>query len=182
MPEQTQNHEAPRLQRPDLGIETVTPSGDLTVTNGEFPWLTDESLEIPTVSVKLQGVEQAFRYGSLIGGNSSVAKLAAEVPDEQSHSAEAGLFKALPALLGNMPAPNIESAVSYVDSVWPVLKVAKRGRDAARLYFSIITKEGQDPVVLRLGIAQHKKQQALQGTLSQTKGNKRRKHDGGHSY
>jgi hypothetical protein len=59
----------------------------------------------------------------------------------------------------------------------PVFKVAKKGPDAPRLYFSWL-KTDEDPIVLKLAVVQHKKQDELRSLMQ--RGAKRRKHDGGH--
>jgi hypothetical protein len=164
----------PQLQRPELGIETIAETThSVAVTQEHYPWLTTESLDVPLVRVKLAELETEFLYGSMVSGNHSVAKLASEVPPQQSASADQAMFKGLTMLLQKGTAPNLES-VAYVDSKSPLYKTTKRGHDVARLFFTVIN--GETPVVLRVGIASHKKQEALTGILNRSA--KRRKKDG----
>lgn len=146
-----------QLQRPDLGIEAISPGPVLTIEAGQYPWISGEH-QIPTSRVKLEdGTE--LNYGSLIGTNNTLSKIASSVPEQMSVSAEQGLFKAMGSVLSGEQHPNIDhvpGALSYE----PMFKVSKSGRDAPRLFFIVSrgSEEGDVPTVLRVGIATHKKQ------------------------
>lgn len=166
------------LQRPDLGVETITQADAITVTKEQFPWISENATEVPTVSVLLEDGETSFRYGSLVGGSHALEKLADDVPPQQSKNAEQGMFKALSALLNGQQAPSVDRMTQYVAGDMPVYKTAKKGADVARLYFAITTDEEGQPVVFKLGVAQHKKQDSLLALLKNKPGEKRKK-DGG---
>jgi hypothetical protein len=165
----------PQLQRPDLGIETVSHADPILVSDEQFPWLNSSVMEVPTVSVKLSGLDTTFRYGSIVDGNGSVEKIARDVPSQASSNAEMGMFKGLEMVLKRQMAPNLEFVVG-LDTGLPVYKTTKRGPDAARLYVAMLKDDSGEPVVLKLAIAQHKKQEQLYSLLRS--GSTRRKKDG----
>lgn len=164
------------LQRPDLGIESVTSGEPILASTEDFPWVAQEGM-VDTAHVTLEdGTE--FQYGSLIGLSSSLAKIASDVPEQASINAEQGLFKSLPTILQNGFHPNIDSVPDALSST-PMFKVAKSGRDAPRLFFTIVPPEteGGLQTVLRVGIASHKKQGSLASLV--TARGKRNYGDGG---
>ncbi len=146
------------LQRPDLGIETVTAGPSVVASREAFPWIKEEKFEVSTSKVKLAEGEE-FNYGSLIGANNTLSKLANGVDLQSSVNAEQGLFKAIASVLRGDQHPNIDHVPDEL-SATPIFKVSKSGRDAPRLFFTVLPsdKEGELPTVLRLAIAGHKKQ------------------------
>ena len=166
-------------QIPNLGIESIKNDQELIqLPDGTLPWI-DGEIDIPTASIELESGD-SIRYGSAVGLHSGIEKLAKKVSPEQSQSAELGLFKSIPAILeGSSLPPNIDRVPSYVglDTSIPIFKVAKQGRNAARLYFTIIQDDNSGPHVLKLGISPHDKQIALQNIMNGKKGS-RQKHDG----
>lgn len=163
------------LQRPDLGVELVIPADPIEISQKQLPWMTGEILSIPTVLVHCEdGTE--FRFGSAVKANHTVEKLADKVSVDHSQSVERGLFKALPAWIKGQDAPNIDHVA--VGSELKVNKVAKRGKDAPRLYFARVDdKETGVPTILKLAIVMHNDQSKLMGVLTGNKG-QRQKHDG----
>jgi hypothetical protein len=170
-PNQAQMQPVPP-ERPDLGIESVQPGENVVISESQMPWLHDD-YEIPTVAVTLEG-GQTVQYGSVVGGNSTLRKLASHVPADKSLSAEAGLFKALPTWLSG-DHPNIDTVPSNTGE-GNLYKVAKNGKDVARLMFAKIVKDDTVTIV-KVGISSHKDQQRMLGVVSGSS-NKRRKHDG----
>lgn len=171
---QTQTEVIAAPQRPDLGIELVTPAEPLSVSRKMFPWISEQELEISTVGVKLEGVEQPFRYGSLVGASNGVEKIARDVPPQNSDNAEQGMFKALNMMLRGETVPTVEIVPDLAEGV-TVFKTTKHGRDVARLFFTLFKDENGEPVVLRLGIAPHKKQEAMVNVMRQNKNNRQKK-------
>ncbi len=159
-------------QRPDLGIETVSPSGLIRIPESTLPWA-HEDYEVSTAFITLED-GTTVEYGSAVSANNSLVNIAGKVPPEKSRQAEAGLFKALPSFLNNQNHPNIDT-VAMTESDQPVYKVAKRGNDVARLAFIRLENRGT-PVIIKVGIARHKDQQRMMGILNG--GGQRRKRDG----
>jgi hypothetical protein len=165
-----------RVQRPDVNIATVEASQSFPVEQANYPWLSS-SAEVPTVMVKMvDGTE--FRYGSLIGLSHGVEKIASEVPDAASKEAEERLFAALPFVLGGKSHPAVDSIINQYDTT-NLLKVGRRGPDAARLVFDVHRDQQGTPVVMRVGISRHKDQMRLMGIITRNNPQRRRKHDGG---
>lgn len=162
------------LQRPDLGIETVEQSSTFRLPADAMPWLGNEPIDLHTVAVKIDNFERPIRFGSVIGESNSIRKLATMVPEQQSRSAEQGMFKGLVSLLSNQPSPNIDRVVE-VDSTLPIFKTTKSGKDVARLFFALTSDHDGTPVVVKVGIAQHKKQQELYGVLGHNTSHRRKK-------
>jgi hypothetical protein len=169
------------FQRPDVGIaEIVNDQLRVSLSETRFPWI-PEVESVQTAEVTLETGER-FRYGSLVGEHGSMIKFAKSVSSEESHKSEIGLFKALPEIIrpnnANLPK-NIDIVPGFVGIEGATIyKVAKQGRNAARLYFTILpaSKESPVPLVVKLGIAPHDKQIAMQNIMS---GNRtRQKHDG----
>lgn len=163
-------------QRPDLGIEAVSPAAPVAVTDEQYPWLSEARIDVPTVEIRLANSGSTLRYGSAVGGNNALARIADDVPSQHSASAERSMFKGLSMLLQGQRTSTVEY-VPYTGSVVPVYKTTNKGADAPRLFFSISTDDSGNPVVIKLGIATHKKQQQLLGVLKGDSG-KRRKKDG----
>lgn len=165
-------------QRQDVGIvEVVNDQKRVSFAEGTFPWLPDTS-EVHTAEITLDTGDK-FRYGSLVGESDQLVKYADKVSDVESHKSEIGLFKALPQLLAKDCAElpkNIDIVPGYIGIDGAKLyKVAKQGRNAARLYFTLLRGDSGITVV-KLGIAPHDKQIAMQNVMSGRK--TRQKHDG----
>lgn len=169
-----------QLQLPQHGIESIDNSSrKLLLPESSLPWVSEiKPLHVAEITLE---TGDSVGYCSAISLHNGITKIARKVPDQQSTSAEAGLFKSLPVLLAdsnNLP-PNIDTVPSYtgVESDGMIYKVAKQGRNAARLYFMITNDRKGAPVVVKLGIASHDKQVELQSLFS---GKKRPsgKHDG----
>ena len=165
-------------QRPDIGIvEVINDSQKVKFDEGSFPWLPNTS-EVQTAQVTLDTGDK-FRYGSLVGEHERMIKFASQVSEVESHKAEIGLFKALPQILDkeNADLPkNIDIVPGYVGIDGATLyKVAKQGKNAARLYFTML-RDKTGITVVKLGIAPHDKQVAMQNVMSGSK--TRQKHDG----
>jgi hypothetical protein len=154
-PAETQKIE---LQRPDLGIETVQPGPNFGASTEDYPWISAD-MEVPTALITMEDGTQ-FNYGSLVGGNGALVKLAEKVPDKMSESAEQGLFKSVSRLLVGEQHPNVDHVPDQL-SREPMFKVGKSGRDAPRLFFTIVKEADKLPTVLRIGIVSHKKQGEL---------------------
>lgn len=157
--------EQQEAQRPDLGIERIKQGEGVIITSEQLSWLT-ESVDVATVRVTLE-TGHSFLYGSVVSANNTLRKLASDVPPEKSRQAEIGLFKALPNLLENGSSPNIDT-VMFGDADVPLLKVAKRGSDVARLAFAMIPTENGVAVV-KVGIANHKDQSRMNGVITTAK-------------
>ncbi len=161
------------MQLPKYGIENINNSSQqVSLSEGAFPWV-DGPVELSAARVNLEGGETVL-YASAVGLNSSVEKLARKVPDEQSQNAEQGLFKGLSTYLAGGSPANFDT-VAGVDIDGEVFKVSKSGRNAARLYFAVI-RTGEEPLVVKLGIANHDQQIALQGIIGNVR--RRQKKDG----
>jgi hypothetical protein len=160
----TETDTQPTLQRPDLGIESVKSAASWHVKGEDYPWITQAMVEVPTVLVRLQGLEVPFRYGSLVSANHSVEKIADDVPLKHSINGEQGMFKALPNLLTQQNTPTLES-IQIPNSKTTILKTTKQGPDVARFFFTVGKDENGLPVVLKIGIAPHKKQEELINVL-----------------
>ncbi len=153
-------------QRPDLNVEAIEPGKSILLTPEQLPWITKNEIVVPTVLVHTtEGL--TFRYGSTVGAHSSVERLAHQVQPPQSISAERTMFKSLPFLFKGKKPPHIDH-VSDINAAWPVSKVAKVGADAPRLFFTWFNDDKNQPVVLKLAIAGHKKQDELLGVLRHT--------------
>lgn len=162
----------PVSERPDLGIETILPGEPVQVSAEQMPWL-HEAVEVPTVRLRLETGEE-LQYGSVVGGNATLSKIASHVPKEKSQSVEAGLFKALPAWLHG-DHPNIDVVMAELGTE-RLFKVGKNGKDAARLVFAKI-QEGDMVTIVKVGISSHKDQQRMLGVMTGSS-NRRRKKDG----
>lgn len=165
-------------QRQDIGVIDVVNDGRVVAfEEGSFPWLPNTS-EVQTAKVTLDTGDK-FRYGSLVGEHERMIKFASQVSDVESHKAEIGLFKAIPQILDKESAElpkNIDIVPSFIGIEGVTMyKVAKQGKNAARLYFTLL-RDKSGVTVVKLGIASHDKQVAMQNIMSGRKS--RQKHDG----
>ena len=156
------------LEVPQLGIEHVNNASE-KIHFGEdyFPWI-EGQVDVSVADVTLETGEE-IRYGSVVGLHSKVEKLASDVPSDESHKAEIGLFKALPDLLGDDRSSwpsNIEIVPNTDHLPYNVLKVVRHGKNPARLYFAVLEGVSEKPLVVKLGIAQQQKHLALQRIIS----------------
>jgi len=163
-------------QRPDIGVESVSPAEPVTVSAEQYPWLSEDKVEVPTVEVRLEEAGVTFRYGSLVGGNNNIERIADDVPPQLSSAAERCMFKGLSMVLQSQRTSTVE-CVPYTDSPATVYKTTNKGNDAPRLFFSVTTDETGRSVVLKLAVATHKKQQQLLGVIGGG-GRRRQKKDG----
>lgn len=146
----------PLPQRPDINVAKVEQGEQVGITSDMLPWLTDADIELHTVRVTtLDGL--TFNYGSVVKGNHSIEHIASQVTAKDSEHSEEAMFKSLPYIFDGKMPPNIDR-VHGVDAAWPIFKVAKKGPDAPRLFFAWFRGESGEPVVLKLAIAKHKKQ------------------------
>lgn len=130
-----------------------------------YPWINTAEAEVSTVLVELVG-ETSFRYGSLIGLNSAVKKIAASIPTAESVAAQDALFMGLPTVLQGLPHQVI-GKVKDCKLPASTLFTASRGPRGAGLVFAIEnpqTTEGL-PVVLRAGISHNAERTKLLGAL-----------------
>jgi hypothetical protein len=164
------------VQRPEVNIASVEMGDVYSVDRANYPWISG-SADVPTVKVKMvDGTE--FRYGSIIGLSNGVEKIASEVPEAASNEAEDRLFAALPFVLQGQAHPAVDKVMNQYDTT-DLLKVGRRGPDAARLIFDVHRDSDGQPVVMRVGISRHKDQMRLMGIISKNNPQRRRKHDGG---
>lgn len=164
-------------QRPELGIDTVVPAEPYRVSANNYPWIQGDA-EVSTVMVTMIDGTQ-FRYGSIVGLNNTVSKIAGNVPKHASARAEESLFMALPFVLRGETHPSVDRVINQYDET-TLLKVGKKGPDAARLFFEVQQDEKTElPVVLRVGVSSHKEQTKLHGIITTLDSSQRRKHDGG---
>lgn len=168
----------PQLQRPDLNILEVLPSTPFVVSRESYPWISESAAEIPTSEVTLADGTR-FKYGSIIGLNSSLEKFASNVPPENSLKCDRSLFQVLPNMLNGQTHPNMDQVMNQMEGT-KLYKTGKFGPDAGRLYFAIERIEGEElPLVLRVAICRHKEQSKMGVIITKQKHGNVRKHDGG---
>lgn len=163
------------LQRPDLGIETVEAADPINVPESTLTWVKGGA-ELQAVKVTLE-TGQSFLYASAIGQHNTLRKLADRVPDSRQNDAEAGLFKALPQILNHESTPNIDT-VAFAESDSTILKTVKNGKNVARLAFTVTEIDGK-VCVIKVGLANHDKQNQMANVMRGTGKKVRRKQDGG---
>ncbi len=136
-------------------VRACTQSSPLEVSQADYPWLSANETTIPTFLVTLNDGTK-FRFGSLIGLNGTVEKIAKSVAQTESMSTQAALFMGLPNVLKGQPASGI---IKVENSSLPrgTLFVASRNLvTAAGLIFAIQRPEITEPdqaIVLRAGIS-----------------------------
>lgn len=148
----------------------------LHIDRSQYPWIVSEETTIPTFLVALHDGTQ-FRFGSLIGLNTSIEKLADSVRPRESASTQAALFMGLPSVLQGQPASGI-SKVENSNLKNNTLFIASRNLvTAAGLVFAIQNREGGSGIstVLRAGISSAKLRPRLLSVMGiQQAGGKRR--------
>lgn len=134
-------------------VDSCLPNTPLEIPKANYPWISETTV-IPTFLVTLHdGTE--FCFGSLIGLNKTVEKIAANISSSDSSSTQSALFMGLPDVLQGLPA----SGISKVEnSKLPVSSLFIASRNLVRsagLVFAIQTPEAASelPTVLRLGIS-----------------------------
>lgn len=163
-------------QRPDLDIQEVRgPSDEIIMTREEFPWLSSAKACLPLTELVLIDQGQAIRYGSAVSENGTLKRLASRVNEQGSISAERSMFKALPAILKNETAANV-NAVTVAQGSASVLKTTKRGNNIPRIFFTLLERDSDKPIVVKLAVANHKDQQQVYSVLTGSK--LQRKKDG----
>lgn len=159
-------------QRPDLEIQEVRgPTSSIAVTHEDFPWISQE-VDLPLTEIVLVDKARVIRYGSAVSENRTLKKLASKVSEQGSINAERSMFKALPAILSNATAPNV-NAVTNAQGEANILKTTKIGNNIPRIFFTMLEPASDKPVVVKLAIANHKHQQQAYGIF--TGSNLRRK-------
>ena len=167
------------MSSPDRLVQAyeVAPHGSIRVNDGTYPWINTASADVPTVSVILDD-GTSFLYGSLIGLNRTVAKMADKVPVSESENLQTVLFNGLPSILRGVPTPGV-SRVENSQHIDARLFVASR--NLARfpgLVFAIDPRlaDEKTPVVFRAGVIPASEQGRLLGLLGvNAVRNKRRK-------
>jgi hypothetical protein len=137
-------------------ITGVSPHASIEVSDGVYPWMNTPLAEVPTVKVELD--EVAFLYGSIVGLNKSIRKIADSVSIEDSSSLQTVLFSGLPSLLSGNPHQGI-GKVEGTEFVGGTLFTASRNiiREPS-LIFAVGDTDNRSgiPVVLRAGVSNAK--------------------------
>jgi hypothetical protein len=142
-------------------IDSCINFGPVTMNQADYPWIAGDS-PIQTFLVTLK-TGTKFRFGSIIGLNKTIEKIAAAVPSAESASTQTALFMGLPALLSGKPASGI-SRVENSKLPNSTLFIASRNLvSAAGLIFSVQAEsdETRYPLVLRAGISTAKQRTRL---------------------
>lgn len=161
-----EKQEAQTPQRPDLGIMEVRgPCSEITLSRDDFPWLSDPESNLPLTEMSLVDTNRVIRYGSAVSGNKTLAKLASRVTQQSSINAERSMFKALPAIFENQTAPNVNS-VTTAQGTANIFKTTKIGNNVPRIFFTILESASDKPIVVKIGVATHAKQQQVYGILT----------------
>lgn len=136
------------------------------VKANDYPWIDAESAGIPTFLVKLQdGTE--FRFGSLVGLNGTIEKIADEVSRKDSASTQDILFTGLREVLHGKTASGISEVENYRTGRIPLFFASRNLMSEAGLIFTTPPQEsGSDPqTVLRVGISTPKQRHKLLGVI-----------------
>jgi hypothetical protein len=155
----------------------VIPHAPVTVSNDVYPWINSDHEQVPTVSVTLVD-GTTFIYGSLVGLNHSIRKIADSVAASDSNSTQTALFMGLPSVLQGRPHPGI-SKVENSHLERSTLLVASRNltREPS-LIFAVDPSAAEDgtPTVLRAGIGTANEYPKILGIMGiRQAGGKRRK-------
>ncbi len=154
-------------QRPDLAIEEVVgPAKQYELSHETFPWIDKEGITLPLIEIVLADCRRSVHYGSAVSGNATLTRIADKVSEQNSIAAEQSMFRGLPAILENRTAPNI-NAVTTVAAEAPVFKTTKRGNNVPRIFFTVLEADSSRPIVVKLAVADHKKQQQVYGVMGQ---------------
>lgn len=148
----------------------------IEVSHETYPWINTPGAEVSAIVVELG--ETAFLYGSIIGLNKSIRKVADSVPTEDSSSLQTVLFSSLPAILSGNPHQGI-GKVENSDFVGSTLFTASRNivREPS-LIFTLADKKSRDelPLVLRAGVSTAKNLPRVLGLMGiKQAGGQRRK-------
>lgn len=146
-----------------VGVEPHCP---ISVNREAYPWINVEHTEISTVTVALQdGVR--FCYGSIIGLNKSITRIAEKITAEDSANLQHTLFAGLPSLFAGTPFRGI-SRVEKAESIPATLfATVKRDTKSPSLIFAVEppSAERELPVVLRAGVSRRLEQSHLLGLM-----------------
>lgn len=132
----------------------VSPSESIQVTDETYPWINTAQAEIPTIAVSLED-GTSFIYGSLIGLNKSIMRIAESVSPSDSVSLQTVLFNGLPSVLRGVSGSGM-SRVENSQHLTSTLFIASR--NLARmpgLIFAVKSsaENAELPVVLRAGVS-----------------------------
>ena len=156
----------------------TAPHAPVPVDDRAYPWLRVAFAEVPTVQVTLPDGKE-FLYGSIIGLNNSIEKLADAVPEPDSTSAQAALFAGLPDTLVGLPHQGISKVENAAGASSSTLFVASRNIVRyTGLVFAVEPPADRRelPVVLRVGISvpkEHFRLLKIMG-ITPTSGHRRR--------
>lgn len=90
-------------------VRAVEPYALRPVSSDTYPWINVESTEIPTVLVTLvDGTE--FQYGSIVGLNGGIRKIADKVSEDDSERTQRAMFMGLPSVLNGARHQGIRRA------------------------------------------------------------------------
>lgn len=133
----------------------LAPHTSLPVSPDDYPWLPRDA-EVPASLVSLGGGTD-FYYGSMIGLNGTVRKIAGSVPGPESEGLQDTLFAALPDTLGGRPNSRVTKAYSLGGLDRTLLIVTKQSLRASGLVFAVESgmesEESGPKTVLRVGIS-----------------------------
>lgn len=152
-------------QRPDLAVEEVVgPARKYELSYEAFSWIDKGGITLPLIEVVLVDCKRSVHYGSAVSGNATLARIADKVSERNSIACEQSMFRALPAILENRTAPSI-NAVNSIAADAPVFKTTKRGKNVPRIFFTVLEADSDRPTVVKLAVADHKKQQQVLGVM-----------------
>ncbi len=156
------------MSSPDTPVQPyeVAAHSSILVDDDMYPWINTAPVEVPAVAVTLED-GTAFLYGSLIGLNNSVAKMADKVSQSDSEALQTTLFNGLPSVLKGKPHSGI-SRVENSQHLEARLFVASR--NLARfpgLFFAVDPRVFDEitPLVFRTGLSTPSEQSRLLGLL-----------------
>src|ERR1035438_5394437 len=114
------------MNNPDRTVQEfrVTSGESIQVTDEIYPWINIAQTEVPTIEVSLED-GTSFIYGSLIGLNNSIMKIADTVSPSDSASLQTVLFNGLPSILRGVSGSGI-SRVENSQHLSSTLFVASR--------------------------------------------------------
>lgn len=153
--------------------EGIEPGEPVTAAPENYPWLS-EAVEVSTTLITLAD-ETRFRYGSIIGYNKSLSKIADSVPQSDSDSLQKALFMAMPDVLKGNPTQGI-SKVQNSNAQANLLAVSRNIVRLPSLIFAVEVPEDKDApqAVLRAGITVPKNSMKLLRVLGVKQGASRR--------
>lgn len=144
----------------------IAPHSGVRVDDEMYPWINQATAEVATVLVTLDD-GPSFVYGSLIGLNRTIAKMADRVSVSDSESLQTALFNGLPSVLSGVP----HSGISRVENSQHIdARLFVASRNLARLpglVFAIDSRVADEktPIVFRAGVTPPSEQSRLLGLL-----------------